>query len=280
MPAGYRTGDCLRFLRRDAEGLSERVCDPGFEKAFLQGESPRQVSVRFAAGVAHCETDALDGLSVVRRLLGLHCNSAAFEARFHNDPLLGPLIARQRGLHIPLTATPWEGIAWAILGQQINLSFAISLRRELIRNFGVRHSSGLIAHPDPATIAAIEIPTLRALKFSTSKADYLTGAAKTLLLGALPGVSPAGSSDYIQGAPVLEKALRSIRGFGPWTVQYVMLRAFGYPDCLPASDSGLAQALERLPGVERRLTEKELAELFARYAPDRSLATCHLWASL
>jgi AraC family transcriptional regulator, regulatory protein of adaptative response / DNA-3-methyladenine glycosylase II len=70
----------------------------------------------------------------------------------------------------------------------------------------------------------------------------------------------------------------AVRGIGPWTVQYFFLRGLGLLDCLPAGDAGLAQGLGRITGA--RPNEKQIGEMMARFAPWRSLATYHVWASL
>jgi 3-methyladenine DNA glycosylase/8-oxoguanine DNA glycosylase len=72
--------------------------------------------------------------------------------------------------------------------------------------------------------------------------------------------------------------LGNVRGIGPWTIQYAFLRGFGFADCLPAGDAGLAQGLGRLSG--ERPDEPEIRETMSRFAPYRSLATYHVWASL
>jgi 3-methyladenine DNA glycosylase/8-oxoguanine DNA glycosylase len=159
------------------------------------------------------------------------------------------------------------------MGQQISLKVAVTLRRELITALGVRHGSGLRAHPSPEAVAAVDTDTLRKLKFSRSKAEYLIAAAQAVASGALPISQLRDLSARHAG-----RLLESIRGVGPWTVQYVFLRGFGFADCLPAGDAGLAQGLERLSGV--RPAEAEIREKMARFTPWRSLATYHVWASL
>jgi AraC family transcriptional regulator of adaptative response / DNA-3-methyladenine glycosylase II len=74
------------------------------------------------------------------------------------------------------------------------------------------------------------------------------------------------------------RLLGNIRGVGPWTVQYALLRGFGFADCLPAGDAGLAQGLHRLLG--ERPEAARIRDLMACYAPYRSFATYHIWASL
>jgi AraC family transcriptional regulator of adaptative response / DNA-3-methyladenine glycosylase II len=72
--------------------------------------------------------------------------------------------------------------------------------------------------------------------------------------------------------------LSNVRGIGPWTIQYVFLRGLGFADCLPSGDAGLAQGLARIAG--ERPSERQIRDLMAKYAPWRSLATYHVWATL
>lgn len=56
--------------------------------------------------------------------LGLSCDPLPFETQVEASPELAPLIEGQRGLRIPLIGDYFDGLVWAITGQQITLSFA------------------------------------------------------------------------------------------------------------------------------------------------------------
>jgi AraC family transcriptional regulator of adaptative response / DNA-3-methyladenine glycosylase II len=67
-------------------------------------------------------------------------------------------------------------------------------------------------------------------------------------------------------------ALLALPGIGPWTADYLLMRALGDPDVYLGTDLGIRQALARLPGsatLDPGAT-----------APWRSYLTHHLWASL
>ena len=276
LPGGYRTRTILDFYGRDTESSSESVSKDGVRKCILAGDKPAILDLRFAGETVSCHTDAADPYAAhaaAVRMLGLDSDAAGFERHFGADPLLGPAIGRQRGLRIPLTPAPWEALAWAIIGQQINLRFAVALRRELILAAGAVHPSGLRAHPSPEAVAELDVDTLRKLKFSGSKAEYLLTAARAAANKELD-FTKLREMSAVQAA----RQVGSLRGVGPWTVQYLFLRGLGFGDCLPAGDAGLAQGLERLSG--NRPAEKQIRELMLRYAPWRSLATYHVWASL
>jgi AraC family transcriptional regulator of adaptative response / DNA-3-methyladenine glycosylase II len=276
LPAGYRFREVLDFYGRDPLSVSECVFANGFRKAMTIGERAALVEVRFEDGCAVCQVDSTDIFAAHRavvRMLGIDADAAGFERQFAEDPLLGKVIQRQRGLRIPLTPEPWEAIAWAIMGQQISLRAAVALRRELIGAWGAMHRSGLRAHPTAAVVAGASVEDLRKLKFSRSKAEYLIGAAQAIASGEFS----AGTLRELS-ARHAARVLGSIRGIGPWTVQYAFLRGFGFADCLPSGDAGLARGLERLTGA--RPAEAEIRETMERFAPWRSVATYHVWASL
>ena len=152
LPAGYRAGDVRAFHSRDTEGLAEQVGPAGLRKGVLLGGVPVVLEVDFAPDAARCTIDA-DGMltpallegarEALLNILGLRIDPAAFAGFVRDDPVLGPIVARQPGLRIVQSATIFEALTWAIIGQQINLPFAISLRRTLIGLAGRPHTSGL-----------------------------------------------------------------------------------------------------------------------------------------
>jgi AraC family transcriptional regulator of adaptative response / DNA-3-methyladenine glycosylase II len=276
LPTAYRVREVLDFYERDPMSVSESVSGDGLRKCVLIDERAALLDIRFGGEYADCSVDAADIFAAHRaiiRILGLGADAAGFERQFRADELLGSTIARQQGLRIPLTPQPWEALAWAIMGQQISLKAAVALRRELIMHAGDAHPSGLRAHPSAEAVAGLNVETLRRLKFSRSKAEYLLAAARAVASGELPLATMRKMS-----ARRAARLLSAIRGVGRWTVQYVFLRGLGFADCLPAGDAGLAQGLGRLCG--ERPGELQIRELMARFAPYRSLATCHVWATL
>jgi AraC family transcriptional regulator of adaptative response / DNA-3-methyladenine glycosylase II len=84
----------------------------------------------------------------------------------------------------------------------------------------------------------------------------------------------------LEPVPAVEERLSAVRGLGPWSVQYLLMRAYGFGDCVPAGDSALATALERFFSRLRRPDPDETRALMEPFAPQRSLATYHLWKTL
>src|SRR5258708_11761913 len=67
--------------------------------------------------------------------------------------------------------------------------------------------------------------------------------------------------------------LIQIRGVGPWTANYIAMRALSEPDAFPVGDL----ALRRAAGG---LTDRELAQRAEAWRPWRAYAAMQLWRSL
>jgi AraC family transcriptional regulator of adaptative response / DNA-3-methyladenine glycosylase II len=182
-------------------------------------------------------------------------------------------VGRRKGLRLPNLPSGFESLAWGIIGQQINIKFAGSLRRELIEIAGEKIGD-MRTHPTAETVANISVATLHARRYSRSKAAYLIDAAATIARGELDVEKLHRGS-----AVAAEKTLVAQRGIGLWTARYVMLRV-GFADAAPIGDSALATGLQRLHGLPERPDHEETTRLMQAFAPHRSLATTHLWNSL
>jgi len=74
--------------------------------------------------------------------------------------------------------------------------------------------------------------------------------------------------------------LKSVRGIGEWTAQYIALRALRFPDAFPAGDLGLQKAAATEDTPNGRMTEKQLQARAASWSPWRGYAALALWNSL
>jgi AraC family transcriptional regulator of adaptative response / DNA-3-methyladenine glycosylase II len=204
--------------------------------------------------------------------LGLSIDPSRFETQVLASAELAPLLEGQRGLRVPLIADPFDALVWAVVGQQVNLPFAYRLRRRLIERVSGEIGEGLFAPPSPEAVAALEPDDLGELQFSRAKAGYLVDAARSVVDGRLPLTALHGKS-----ATRIERTLLAVRGIGPWSAHYLMMRCFGFLDCVPLGDTGLATGLERFFALDARPDKQDQLALMSRFSPYRSLATFHLW---
>lgn len=284
LPADYLGAYTLRLLGRDPASATERVVGNEVAKGVHLADGPATLRIRLDNARAHVRVDALrtpaadevrEAHAFAVRLLGLAWDPAPFERRLRERPELERLVEGRRGLRVPLTPTVWEGVVWAVVGQQVNLAFAYALRRDLALLAGADAGSGLRAHPTVAAVAALDYADLAPLRFSRRKAEYVVDAARSVVAGELPLESlPA------RTATTAERTLRGVRGFGPWSARYVLMRSCGFADCVPVGDAGLVVALQRFFGLPERPDPDGTVAAMEPFAPFRTLATHHLWMTL
>lgn len=282
LPEDYPIDRMLRYLGRDRHSLTERVEGRTYTAALnlnLEDHPPVAVEVALAPGVARCRVHGATmpaALAQVQerllRTLGLTGDPTVFESWILGSPELAPLIENQRGLRVPLLSDPFDALIWAIVGQQINLAFTFRLRRRLVERVGVRVRGDLYAPPTPEAVAALEPSDLSPLSFSRAKSEYLIGAARWIVDGRLPLADLAEKP-----ATHIERALLAVRGIGPWSANYLLMRCFGFLDCVPVGDAGLIHGLRLFFKLDARPGTLETLALMDRFRPYRSLATFHLW---
>jgi AraC family transcriptional regulator, regulatory protein of adaptative response / DNA-3-methyladenine glycosylase II len=277
LPAGYRRKEILAYQARDPESPSERSEGNRIWKALTTEDGPVIVELTLDVGRAAVRIHAdgkLGRNSLARlhadtlRILGLVNGVTRFE-RSH-----AALVESRCGLRVPLLPGGFEALCWAIIGQQINIRFASALRREIIVLAG-KKIHGMYAHPTAEALAAVDVSTLTARRYSRSKASYLVGAAAHAVATgklAIEGLTEG-------SAIAAESALVAQHGVGTWTARYVLLRS-GFADAAPVGDSALSTALQRLHRLPERPNAESAARLMSRFAPHRSLATMHLWTLL
>jgi AraC family transcriptional regulator of adaptative response / DNA-3-methyladenine glycosylase II len=276
LPAGYRAKEILAYHARDPEGLAERSEGNKIWKALLTQDGPVVLELSLEKEGAWARLEAPKKLSpasmafvhdVALKMLGLNNDVSLFETR--HTKFANP----RRGLRLPNLPTGFDSLTWAIIGQQINVKFAGSLRRDLIEMAGEKIGD-MRAHPTAERVAGLSVAKLNAHRFSRSKAGYLIDAATAVAKGELD------IENLTRGSAVAaEKKLTARRGIGTWTARYVMMRV-GFADAAPVGDSALAAALQKLHKLSERPDQEQAAKLMAKFAPHRSLATMHLWTYL
>ena len=178
------------------------------------------------------------------------------------DPLLAPSVGARPGLRVPGTVDPRELALRTVLGQQVSVTAARTLTARLVARLGEPTPYGLRAFPPPERVAAAGADALRALGLTGARALTVARLAEVLAAGLELG--PGCDRELARAE------LARIPGVGPWTVEYVALRAMGDPDAFPAHDLVLRQALGGM-------TAAEATRRAERWRPWRGYAAQHLW---
>jgi DNA-3-methyladenine glycosylase II len=283
LPQLFRTTEFFEFHQRDPQSIAEKVQGSTLHKGIVFQGCPAlltidvkqdavQATLKSESSDAAIATEALP--SLVSRMLGLDQPISLFEHTHTHHPEFGSVLSRQAGLRVPLAASPFEALTWAVTGQQISLQAAIALRRKLIVAVGVRHSSGLYCYPDAVALAKTDLHTMKAVGFSQSKAQTLLTLASMVVDGTLPLERWVHAPDFDE----IQTRLLAIRGIGPWTVSYALLRGFGWLDGALHGDAGVRRGLQKLLKQPEPVTEAQAKAWLAPFTPWRALAAAHLWA--
>jgi len=199
----------------------------------------------------------------VRRMFDLDADPLAINSTLGRDPMLAQLIKARPGLRV---AGAWDGFELgvrAILGQQVSVAGASTLTARLAAKYGHPlpfQIDGLTCTFPPADeIVAADL----AIGIPGSRAEAIREFARAV-------VSEDLVFDGSQDAATFAGRLCTIRGLGPWTAQYIAMRALSDPDAFPAGDL----ALLRNAGMK---TTGEMERRAERWRPWRAYAAMHLW---
>jgi len=232
---------------------------------------------------AELTSEDLDDAAVIEArsqaawILGTEDDLSAFYRMALAERHLAPLVHGMRGLHVPHTASVYEALVLAILGQQISSHVARVLRTQLVETLGISWKLGdatYSAFPRPEAVAAAGVEGLRAMKLSARKAQYMVDIAASVASGELDleGLRSRPAEDVLD-------ALTAIRGVGPWTAHWLLIQAVGHTDGFPHGDLALQRFLGTLVNAGAPLSAREALEYSRRWAPHRSYVTTYLFAA-
>ncbi len=214
--------------------------------------------------------DLTVAISRCRRLLDLDADPVAVDDQLRTDPFLAPLVDKAPGRRVPRTVDEAEFAVRAVLGQQVSTAAARTHAARLVTAYGkpVDDPEGGLTHlfPAPEALAALDpeqlaMPRTRRTTFTTLVGQLADG---DLHLGV--------ESDWAEA----RAKLLSLPGFGPWTVDVIVMRALGDPDAFLPTDLGIRRAAQELglPSTPAALTARAAA-----WRPWRAYAVQYLWAT-
>jgi AraC family transcriptional regulator, regulatory protein of adaptative response / DNA-3-methyladenine glycosylase II len=197
-----------------------------------------------------------------RRLLDLNADPRAYTAVLAADPALGPRVRANPGQRAPGTVDPAETAVRAVLGQQVSLAAGRTLAARLVAaGDALTH-----AFPAPEAIAAAD---LGAVGMPRARQRTLRELCARLSAGDLVLAADADAAE-------VRERLLAVPGIGPWTADYIALRALADPDAFPAGDLGLRRAARSLGLPSDAAALEARAE---RWRPWRRYAAHYLWAA-
>ncbi|MDQ3517541.1 MAG: DNA-3-methyladenine glycosylase 2, partial [Gemmatimonadota bacterium] len=268
----------LQFLGARAMKGVELVHDDEYFRTVQLGNHTGWIHVRHApksrallVELTHSLTPVLPALlGRLRHLFDLSARPDIITAQLAQDTLLAESVAQNPGLRVPGAFDGFELVVRAILGQQITVKAATTLAGRFADAFGdaihTPHAGLTRLSPTPKRIAAAKPEEIAALGVTQARARSIVVLAEEMHSGRLKLEAGAPAEATIE-------QLIALPGIGPWTAQYIAMRALRWPDAFPKEDIALRK---KLGGVSAARAE----ELSQAWRPWRSYATLHLWHAL
>ncbi|ALG84437.1 DNA-3-methyladenine glycosylase family protein [Gordonia phthalatica] len=245
------------------EGV-ERVDDRGITRLLTVGDDDHLVTVALDPAGALATVDTADTrvhaavADRIRRWFDLDADLDAVNDVLAADPMFADHVAQRPGLRITRCADAFETVVETVLGQQVTLAAARLFDARLVAAYGADGPSGLRRFPTPASLLAVPVDELRAtLRVTGARAKTVHEVAGFFV-------------DREPGGPLPERSdLAALYGIGPWTLDYLAVRAGDDTDAFPATDAVLRRMLSA-HGIG--------ADAVERWCPVRSYAAVRLWA--
>jgi AraC family transcriptional regulator, regulatory protein of adaptative response / DNA-3-methyladenine glycosylase II len=210
-------------------------------------------------------------LARIRHLFDVNCNPQEIYEKLSSMDSLLPGISKP-GVRLPGCFDPFEMSVRAVLGQQITVKAARTLAGRMARALGEAIETPFedlgFTFPSAGRICGLEGPIedrLGPLGITGSRARSILALAEALATRAVTLSLHADPQDTME-------RLRQLPGFGPWTAQYIAMRALGWPDAFLAGDLGVKKALAGI-------TPEKISAVSETWSPWRSYAVVTLWSS-
>ncbi len=210
----------------------------------------------------------------VKKLFDLEAPAHDIDLFLSRDLTLKKSIQENRGLRVPGCWDPFELCVRAILGQQISVKGATTISGRIVEKFGQTYD-GPVFHknpkswfifPGPEVLKEVDLAGLGLTKSRMHTIQSLASAFHR---------KDIRFDHSMENETILEK-LKTIKGIGEWTAQYIAMRVLRDPDAFPASDLGLIKAISP-PG--EKVKPKDLLKLSQNWSPWRATAAMYLWRS-
>ncbi|PJK00734.1 DNA methylase [Lysobacteraceae bacterium NML91-0213] len=279
----YDFGAMLDFFHGRALPGIEQVDAQGYARVFDAGAAVGWLRVSHWPSPVHAPVHALrlelqgapagSLLTIVqrvRRMFDLDADPQAIAAALAHDARLAPLLAAHPGLRIPSGWDGFEIAVRAVVGQQVSVAAARTVTTRLAARHGRPVPEPLAAagyahlFPDAATLADADLDRMG---LPAARAAAVRSIARAVVDGTVGFRVDGTLEDFIARWTALP-------GIGPWTAQYIALRALGHPDAFPAGDLVLQRAAT---GDGSRLAERALRARAEAWRPWRGYAVIQLW---
>lgn len=285
-PKEFSFSESLHFLKRSPKEILHRVDGSSVTKLLLISdklvliqinETEGGLEIKFLNGKRSSDVKEQVGKYVIE-WFDLQTDLKPFYALAIKDDILKSLVKEYYGYRIIGQPSLFESLVWAVLGQQINLSFAYTLKQRFVEQFGEKliwNNTPYFIFPSPAVVASLTEDDLLPLQFSRQKSKYVVLIAKAFSSGTI-SKEAIGALSFKEA----KEKLMTIKGVGNWTANYGLMKTFRYPEAFPLEDAGLHNALKNQLGLSAKPSLDHVKKIFRQYKGWEAYATLYLWRSL
>jgi len=286
-PSEFSFKECYTFINRSLNECLHFASENRIRKLLkvsgkfllieITEKSKNKIGIRFLNSKPPPE-EIFFAKNFVHDWLDLSCDLKPFYKFTAKDKLLKKIALKYSGLRLIGIPDLFEAMTWAIIGQQINLSFAYKLKRNFVEKYGEKflfNKSFYYLYPSPDKISKINKHDLLKLQFSKQKAEYVVEAAKAI---ADKKISKAALQEL--SFHEAKEKLCEIKGIGNWTANYVIMKCLRNPDAFPIEDVGLHNAIKNNLRLKSKPSIEDIKKMSSKWNGWYAYSTFYLWRSL
>jgi DNA-3-methyladenine glycosylase II len=286
-PVVFSFKECLKFLGRSENECLFAIENEKIRKLFVFEkthlivefglENDKSIKLSFLNNTPS-DFQILAIQNYIENWLNLSFDLQPFYDIAKHDELLSPLIKKHFGLKLIGIPDFYEAICWAIIGQQINLNFAYTVKKNLVEEYGTRfefEGKTYYQFPSPEKVLSISNEAFFKLKFSRQKVAYIRAISKNLA----DQFFDAGLLKTLDYETAKSKLL-NLHGVGNWTADYVLMKTFRFLQAFPIQDAGLQNALKKALKLQKKPNLQTILQLSKPWKGFEAYATFYLWRSL
>jgi AraC family transcriptional regulator of adaptative response / DNA-3-methyladenine glycosylase II len=269
------------FAHRAIPGV-EAVSGKAYKRTISINDTHGVIEIQPAAKKGYL-TLTLDGVATgslfevvqrTREIFDLDAPVAEIEKTLKKDRKLAALLKAHKGIRVPGAWDGFELAVRAILGQQISVAAATTLAGRIAKRYG---GALKLDNQSPESSLATIFPTpVRLSRARFNDIGLVKSRAATIRSLSVAVIRGDINFDFSQDPDEFCEKMKSIKGIGDWTAQYVAMRVLKHPDAFPTADLGLLKAIE----APERVSPSTLTQRAENWRPWRAYAALLLWNSL
>ena len=286
LPKEFSFDECLVFLDRSSNECLHYVQGRNVRK-LLKVEN-ELVLFEISENKSRLKIETLNSISTDLNLnpiseyilewFDLKTDIKPFYKVVYSNYLIKKLATKYYGLRLIGIPDLYEALCWAIIGQQINLNFAYTLKRRFVEVFGNKihfNDTNYWLFPTPQDFLNVTVNDLMKLQFTGRKSEYIIELAHKFNLGELPNKLELKRLSYQEAKNTLLKT----RGVGEWTADYVLMKCLRFPEAIPVGDVGLQNAIKNVLNLQSKPSIQEINKLSSEWEGWQTYSAFYLWRS-